>query len=132
MSSEEPQESLFPVLDEMVKDTSPKKRKSPESWTEARKAQANALLKPWWGMYGKGWPQSYGAVFNVIVSVLSRDVSEEDIKQALKVLGAERKPISGGTIAFALSRTSKQVAEEAAYESAASSRSASKYIRREM
>lgn len=105
----------------------PAKRKDPEGYTPARKEQAHELLRPWWSMYGDGWPQSYGVVHRILVSVLANNVSVEDIKTALRELGPQRKPISGGTIAFALSKTSKQVKDEEAYQAAAASRSADKY-----
>lgn len=131
--SDETQDSLFAVPDDMVKEPeTKKKRKEPSTWTPDRKEQAHAILKPWWANYGDGFPQNYGVVFGVIVSVLANKVSAEDIERALNLLGPERKPISGGTIAFALSKTTRQVAEETAYEAAAASRSADKYTQRTM
>lgn len=133
VSPDESQDSLFSVPAEMVKEPEgKKKRKQPSTWTNDRKEQAHAILKPWWANYGEGFPQNYGVVFGVIISVLANKVAPEDIERALNVLGPERKPISQGTIAFALSKTTKQVAEDTAYEAAAAARSADKYTQRTM
>lgn len=130
---ESAQDSLFVVPDEMVKDPEPgkkKKRADPASWTPDRKQQAHDILKPWWSNYGNGWPQSYGVVLGVIISVLANKVTAEDITTAMGVLGPERKPISGGTIGFALSKPSKQVQDEKTYEASAASRTTDKYAQR--
>lgn len=110
----------------------PKKPSPPAYATEARKEQTHALLRPWWGTYGKGWPQTYAIVHRVVVSLLANGMSEDEVKQALRVLGPERKPISGGTVGFALSKTTKQVAEETAFQNIAASRSAAKFTQRTM
>lgn len=130
----EVQESLFSVPAAMTKApaTTPakKKRKPPATWTPDRKETAKALMEQWWPKYGEGWPQSYGTIYGVIISVLANKVPADDITKAMEVLGAERKPISGGTITFALSHPSKKVREEEAFKERSSARSAEKYKQR--
>lgn len=99
---------------------------------EERRAQATELAREFWSAHGTGWPQTYGVVFSVLVAVLGQGVPVSDIRTALTVLGQQRKPVSGGTIGFALSKSATQVSEERAREALASSRSASKYTRRTM
>lgn len=73
---------------------------------------AKALIAPWWAMYGKGWPQAYIVVVKVVAAALLNGMPEEQVKDALRVLGPERTPVSGGTMAFAL-RTHSRSAEAA-------------------
>lgn len=134
------QDSLFVVPAEMTKTpegktgngakATKKKRKSPATWTPDRKEVAHSILKPWWEKYGDGWPQGYNVVFGVIVSVLANKVPADDIIKAMDALGAERKPIGGGTITFALSHPSKKVREEEAFKERAASSSTEKYQQR--
>ena len=99
------QGGLFDVAEpEPVVEDKPKKRAQPTSWTDERKAQAHALVGPFFGDHGEGFPQSYGVVFGVVVAALKNGVKDEELQYALRALGKERKPVSGGTIAFALTR----------------------------
>jgi hypothetical protein len=130
---EDVQESLFSVPEEMAKVVEParkKKRKDPATWTPDRKEVAHAILRPWWVKYGEGWPQGYNVVFGIIISVLANKVPADDITKAMDVLGTERKPISGGTITFALSHPSKKVREQEAFKERSSAASADKYQQR--
>lgn len=131
---DEVQDSLFTVPAEMTKapaqKTAKKKRKQPATWTPDRKETAKEILTPWWAKYGEGWPQGYGTVLGVIISVLANKVPADDIIKAMEVLGAERKPIGGGTITFALSHPSKKVREEEAFKERSAARSTDKYQQR--
>ena len=129
----EVQEPLFAVPAVMAKPpakAAKKKRKQPATWTPDRKETAREILAPWWVKYGEGWPQGYGTVLGVIISVLANKVPADDIIKAMEVLGAERKPIGGGTIAFALSHPSKKVREEEAFKERSAARSTDKYQQR--
>lgn len=130
----EAQDSLFSVPADMVKTTPEparkKKRKQPATWTADRKTIAKSLMEQWWPKYGEGWPQSYGTVYGVIISVLANKVPADDITKAMEVLGAERKPISGGTITFALSHPSKKVREQEAFKERSAARDADRYQQR--
>jgi hypothetical protein len=114
------------------KSLGPKKPRSPEYATDNLKKQVTELLNPWWAMHGEGWPQTYAVVHRVLVSVLANKVKEEDIRTALIALAKTRKPISGGTIAFSLSKPDRQVAAEQAFAKAASSKTLDKYTQRTM
>lgn len=111
MSADENQGELFeaPAAPEPVKAKG--KRAPNKNMTPARKEIAKAILDPWWKMFAStdkgGWGQSYGVVYSVLCSALAGGLSEDDIKRALMVLGPERKPISGGTIQFALTKTAR-------------------------
>ena len=131
---EETQESLFAVPDGMAKPVveAPvkKKRKQPATWTADRKETAKTIMEQWWAKYGEGWTQSYGVVYGVIIAALANKVSADDIIKAMDVLGTERKPISGGTIGFALSHPSKKVREEEAFKERSAASSTDKYVQR--
>lgn len=97
----------------------------------ADRERIHAILKPFWAEH-KAWPQPYGVVFRILSGVRANGVSEDDIKRALTILGAQRKPISAGTIGFALATPAREQREEQVFEAAASARSASKYTQRTM
>lgn len=103
--TDEDQDSLFAVPQEMfAPETKKAKRKDPATWTADRKEIAHEILGPWWSIHGDGWAQRYGVVFGVIIAALAQKVPRADVEAALAILGPERKPISGGTIQFALAR----------------------------
>lgn len=131
--AEPAQESLFAVPATMTKAPEParkKKRKQPQTWTQERKDIAKSIMEQWWPKHGEGWTQSYGTVYGVIISVLSNKVPADDISKAMEALGVERKPISGGTIGFALSHPSKKVREQEAFKERSSASNAEKYQQR--
>lgn len=102
-----------------------RKRKQPATWTEERKQAAHAILKPWWETHGQGWPQTYGAVFGVLIAAMKNGVSLSDLTEAMDILGNERMAIGGGSIAVAMRKAAKRredgsfVRDDDAYTSAA-------------
>ena len=123
MQSPDDQASLFAVPDDMLKHEDPK----PVKKTDAIKERAHTLLRPWWTTYGNGWPQTYPVALGVIVSCMKNGMSDDDLKRALTNLGNQRRPLSGGTIGFALSKSDAQVREEKAIQTMKSYHDASFY-----
>lgn len=116
MSADENQGALFDG-------PPPKAKRAPsKSMTAANKEIAKAILDPWWDMFaskknGKSWGQSYGVVYSVLCSALANGLTEAEIKRALMILGPEKKPISGGTIQFSLSKAGKSAEAAVAEQS---------------
>jgi hypothetical protein len=74
----------------------PKKAPSPAQ------EQARDLAQGWWLRYGSGQAQTFIAVQQVIAGVLRNGVERDLLAFALDDLGKQGKPISGGTLTYAL------------------------------
>lgn len=77
------------------------KKKTPDPTTE----RAQAIAAPFWDTHKTRMAQSFISVRQVIKTALTNGVDENAITQALNILGAEARPVSGGTLQVALQRS---------------------------
>lgn len=67
------------------------------------KAAAPALIEAWWGQYGRGTAQSRTTVRRAVEDALANGLDAQLLAAAMDRLGQTSKPITGGTLQFALS-----------------------------
>ncbi|WP_073782077.1 hypothetical protein [Streptomyces sp. CB01580] len=64
---------------------------------------AAALLTDWWARYGRGTAQSRHTIRRAITDALGNGLDPQTLAAALDRLGQTSKPVTGGTLQFALS-----------------------------
>ncbi|QKN87684.1 hypothetical protein SEA_CUMBERBATCH_42 [Streptomyces phage Cumberbatch] len=64
---------------------------------------ATALLTGWWARYGRGTAQSRHTIRRAITDALANGLDPQTLAAALDRLGQTSKPVTGGTLQFALS-----------------------------
>jgi len=79
-----------------------KRGAAPEKAPSPAQEQARDLAQGWWLRYGSGQAQTFIAVQQVIAGVLRNGVERDLLAFALDDLGKQGKPISGGTLTYAL------------------------------
>lgn len=79
-----------------------KRGAAPKKPLSPAQEQARDLTQGWWLRYGSEQAQTFIAVQQVIAGVLRNGVERDRLAFALDDLGQQRKPISGGTLTFAL------------------------------
>lgn len=127
------QDALFGVSKDMVREQDGRKKPAePKHYTAENKENVKDLMTHWMENYADGHPQGPGVIYKILMSVLANKVKPEEIKTALDILGPQRKPISGGTIAFALTNPPKAVTDDRQFERVAASRDPGKYKNRTM
>ncbi|WP_430479338.1 mucin-2 [Streptomyces sp. P11-1] len=67
------------------------------------KGAAAALVDEWWSSYGRGTAQPRKAVHRAVEDALGNGLAPELLAAALDRLGQTSKPVTGGTLQFALS-----------------------------
>lgn len=67
------------------------------------KAAAPALIEAWWSQYGRGTAQSRTTVRRAVEDALANGLDAQLLAAAMDRLGQTSKPITGGTLQFALS-----------------------------
>ncbi|WP_032769890.1 hypothetical protein [Streptomyces sp. CNS654] len=67
------------------------------------KGAAAALVDEWWSSYGRGTAQSRKSVHRAVEDALGNGLAPELLAAALDRLGQTSKPVTGGTLQFALS-----------------------------
>ncbi|MFJ8761041.1 mucin-2 [Streptomyces cyaneofuscatus] len=67
------------------------------------KGAATALVDDWWATYGRGTAQSRKTVHRAVEDALGNGLAPELLAAALDRLGQTSKPVTGGTLQFALS-----------------------------
>ncbi|MFF8095713.1 mucin-2 [Streptomyces sp. NPDC016675] len=70
--------------------------------------RAEQMLATWWLQYGRTTAQSRTSVGRAIADALGNGLDPETLATALDRLGENRKPVTGGTLQFALSEARKQ------------------------
>jgi hypothetical protein len=69
---------------------------------------ADELTNGFWEKHGKGRAQSYIAIRGIVRKAMSNGVERNDLAHALDAIAREGKPISGGTIDYALGQRRQQ------------------------
>ncbi|QKN87625.1 hypothetical protein QEN63_gp40 [Streptomyces phage Vondra] len=64
---------------------------------------ATALFTGWWARYGRGTAQSRHTIRRAITDALANGLDPQTLAAALDRLGQTSKPVTGGTLQFALS-----------------------------
>ncbi|MFS0695097.1 mucin-2 [Streptomyces nitrosporeus] len=67
------------------------------------KAAAAPLVETWWSTYGRGTAQSRTTVRRAVEDALSNGLDASLLAAAMERLGQTAKPVTGGTLQFALS-----------------------------
>ncbi|MGC5398053.1 mucin-2 [Streptomyces sp. DT20] len=67
------------------------------------KAAAAELVAEWWGTYGRGTAQSRTTVRRAVEDALGNGLDVQLLANAMNRLGQTSKPVTGGTLQFALS-----------------------------
>ena len=68
------------------------------------------MLADWWGTYGKRTAQSRTSVGRSIADALGNGIDHTELRAALGRLGDTSKPVTGGTLQFALADIRKPTA----------------------
>ncbi|MFK0069725.1 mucin-2 [Streptomyces sp. NPDC091046] len=71
--------------------------------------RAEQMLTTWWQQYGRGIAQSRTSVGRAIADALGNGLDPDTLAAALDRLGQTHKPVTGGTLQFALAEARKQV-----------------------
>jgi hypothetical protein len=64
---------------------------------------AAALFETWWARYGRGTAQGKASIRRAIEDALGNGIAAAELAPALDRLGQTSKPVTGGTLQFALS-----------------------------
>ncbi|URC17962.1 hypothetical protein QEN62_gp40 [Streptomyces phage AxeJC] len=75
---------------------------------QGEKAAAAALVDAWWSTYGRSTAQSRTTVRRAVAEALTNGLDEQLLAAALDRLGQTSKPVTGGTLQFALSDIRRQ------------------------
>ncbi|MFI6860157.1 mucin-2 [Streptomyces sp. NPDC050421] len=67
------------------------------------KAAAAALVEAWWSQYGRGTAQNRTTIRRAVEDALANGLDAQMLAAAMDRLGQTSKPITGGTLQFALS-----------------------------
>lgn len=70
--------------------------------------RAEQMLTNWWQQYGRTTAQTRTAVGRAIADALGNGLDPDTLAAALDRLGETRKPVTGGTLQFALAEARKQ------------------------
>ncbi|MFF0790401.1 helix-turn-helix domain-containing protein [Streptomyces spiralis] len=68
----------------------------------------DGLFDEWWGTYGQRTAQAKHTIRRAIADALSNGVDPTELRTALTRIGELSKPVSGGTLQFALAEIRKQ------------------------
>lgn len=63
---------------------------------------AEVLLADWWTNYGRGTAQSRNTIGRAIADALGNGIDRQELARALDRLGEKHKPVTGGTLQYAL------------------------------
>jgi hypothetical protein len=77
---------------------------------KGERAAAAALVEVWWSKYGRGTAQSRNTVRRAVEDALGNGLAEQLLAAALDRLGQTSKPVTGGTLQFALSEIRRPAA----------------------
>ncbi|WP_327368755.1 mucin-2 [Streptomyces sp. NBC_01217] len=67
------------------------------------KGAAAALVEAWWGTYGRGTAQNRTTIRRAVEDALANGLDAQLLAAAMDRLGQTSKPVTGGTLQFALS-----------------------------
>ncbi|MDK0520358.1 mucin-2 [Streptomyces sp. ML-6] len=77
---------------------------------QGERAAAAALVDSWWSTYGRSTAQSRTAIRRAVADALTNGLDEQLLAAALDRLGQTSKPVTGGTLQFALADIRRQPA----------------------
>jgi hypothetical protein len=60
------------------------------------------MLAGWWATYGRRTAQGRSSIGRAIADALGNGIGPDELRQALGRLGDTNKPVTGGTLQFAL------------------------------
>lgn len=66
------------------------------------KTKSEALTEEWWAKYGRRVAQTKRTIRQAVADALSNGIEANELRQALERLGETSKPVTGGTLQFAL------------------------------
>ena len=67
------------------------------------KTNSEVLTEEWWAKYGRRVAQTKRTIRQAVADALSNGIEADELRQALDRLGETSKPVTGGTLQFALS-----------------------------
>lgn len=103
------QAALFAVPDHEPKiDEQVRTRRKPRYYTPELEALAREIIDEWWATLPNGkWIQGWHPVYTTVMSVLHNQMSAEDVRIALRIVAAQGRPVSGGSLMMALTKKEK-------------------------
>lgn len=75
---------------------------NPPSPQRGEQGPAAEMLTAWWATYGRGTAQGKASVRRAVEEALGNGIDPRELWSALDRLGATSKPVTGGTLQFAL------------------------------
>lgn len=67
------------------------------------KTKSDVITEEWWGKYGRRVAQTKRTIRQAVADALTNGIAEDELRSALERLGETSKPVTGGTLQFALS-----------------------------